>query len=175
MMSSSLRFSQRLDFRLSAASEEEMATMNMLVEGLGDDTLDCIATDHAPHSILEKEVEFDRAANGIIGLESQTAKSMELNFRAIAGFRPSHVSVYILEGVPRPTDDDRDARLQPLRRLRDAHRAPAPHDPPPRPVRRAGGGRARRIRPYLESAMEAKMPCPTGSRPMSCLTISWAA
>lgn len=32
-----LRFSQRLDFRLSAASEEEMATMNMLVEGLGDD------------------------------------------------------------------------------------------------------------------------------------------
>jgi oxygen-independent coproporphyrinogen-3 oxidase len=47
----------------------------------------------------------------IIGLESQTAKSMELNFRAIEKFKPAHISVYILEGVPRPISDDRDARL----------------------------------------------------------------
>lgn len=39
-------------------------------QGLADGTLDAIATDHAPHSELEKEVEFDLAANGIIGLES---------------------------------------------------------------------------------------------------------
>ncbi len=37
---------------------------------LADGTLDAIATDHAPHSILEKELEFDAAANGIIGLET---------------------------------------------------------------------------------------------------------
>ena len=37
---------------------------------LADGTLDAIATDHAPHSILEKEVEFNLAANGIIGLET---------------------------------------------------------------------------------------------------------
>jgi oxygen-independent coproporphyrinogen-3 oxidase len=47
----------------------------------------------------------------IIGLETQTAKSMELDFRAIEKFKPAHISVYILEGVPRPVSDDRDAEL----------------------------------------------------------------
>lgn len=41
-----------------------------LIEGLLDGTVDCIATDHAPHSIHEKEQEFDRAPNGITGLET---------------------------------------------------------------------------------------------------------
>ncbi len=47
-------------------------------QGLADGTLDFIATDHAPHSILEKEVEFDRAANGIIGLETALPLSLRL-------------------------------------------------------------------------------------------------
>jgi len=38
--------------------------------GLRDGTVDAIATDHAPHTIQDKEVEFDYAANGIIGLET---------------------------------------------------------------------------------------------------------
>jgi len=38
--------------------------------GLRDGTIDCIATDHAPHASIEKDVEFDKAANGIIGLET---------------------------------------------------------------------------------------------------------
>jgi dihydroorotase len=38
--------------------------------GLKDDTIDCIATDHAPHSIEEKEVEFDFAPPGLVGLET---------------------------------------------------------------------------------------------------------
>lgn len=38
--------------------------------GLADGTLDCIATDHAPHSLVEKQVEFDVAMNGIVGLET---------------------------------------------------------------------------------------------------------
>ena len=46
--------------------------------GLADGTLDAIATDHAPHSILEKEVEFDAAANGIIGLETALPLSLAL-------------------------------------------------------------------------------------------------
>lgn len=54
------------------------ADVAAIQEGLADDTLDCIATDHAPHSILEKEVEFDRAANGIIGLETAVGLSLEL-------------------------------------------------------------------------------------------------
>jgi dihydroorotase len=42
-------------------------------EGLADGTLDAIATDHAPHSDVEKALEFDVAANGIIGLETAFA------------------------------------------------------------------------------------------------------
>jgi dihydroorotase len=37
---------------------------------LKDGTVDAIATDHAPHTIQDKEVEFEYAANGIIGLET---------------------------------------------------------------------------------------------------------
>jgi dihydroorotase len=54
------------------------ADVEAIQAGLADGTLDCIATDHAPHSILEKEVEFDRAANGIIGLETAVGLSLEL-------------------------------------------------------------------------------------------------
>jgi dihydroorotase len=39
-------------------------------EGLGDGTIDAIATDHAPHSAVEKDLEFDAALNGIVGLET---------------------------------------------------------------------------------------------------------
>ncbi|MGB8658090.1 MAG: dihydroorotase [Candidatus Zixiibacteriota bacterium] len=38
--------------------------------GLADGTIDCIATDHAPHSVEEKEVEFDFAPCGMVGLET---------------------------------------------------------------------------------------------------------
>ncbi len=47
-------------------------------EALRDGTLDAIATDHAPHSILEKEVEFNLAANGIAGLETSLSLSLAL-------------------------------------------------------------------------------------------------
>ncbi|MDY0220192.1 MAG: dihydroorotase [Desulfobacterium sp.] len=49
-----------------------------VIQGLIDGTIDCIATDHAPHSPLEKEVEFDQAAFGIIGLETSLALSLKL-------------------------------------------------------------------------------------------------
>ena len=45
---------------------------------LQDGTLDVIATDHAPHSILQKNVEFDHAANGIIGLETSLPLTLAL-------------------------------------------------------------------------------------------------
>ena len=41
-----------------------------VIEALLDGTIDCIATDHAPHAAHEKEVEFERAPNGITGLET---------------------------------------------------------------------------------------------------------
>jgi dihydroorotase len=46
--------------------------------GLADGTLDAIATDHAPHSVLEKDTEFDVAANGIVGLESALPLILDL-------------------------------------------------------------------------------------------------
>jgi dihydroorotase len=46
--------------------------------GLADGTIDAIATDHAPHSTLEKDTEFNLAANGIIGLESALPLVLEL-------------------------------------------------------------------------------------------------
>jgi len=42
-----------------------------ILEGLKDGTIDCIASDHAPHSIEEKEMEFIYAPNGIVGLETE--------------------------------------------------------------------------------------------------------
>lgn len=44
--------------------------VDAMVEGLVDGTIDAICTDHAPHAIEEKEVEFMYAPNGIIGLET---------------------------------------------------------------------------------------------------------
>jgi dihydroorotase len=41
-----------------------------LLEALADGTIDAIATDHTPHALVEKEGEFDRAASGIVGLET---------------------------------------------------------------------------------------------------------
>lgn len=47
-----------------------------IIEGLKDGTIDCIITDHAPHSEEEKNVELAKAPNGIIGFE--TALSAEI-------------------------------------------------------------------------------------------------
>lgn len=47
-------------------------------QALADGTLDAIATDHAPHSVLEKDVEFNYAANGIIGLETSLSLALRL-------------------------------------------------------------------------------------------------
>ena len=42
-----------------------------VLKGLKDGTIDCIASDHAPHALEEKEAEFEKAPNGIIGLETE--------------------------------------------------------------------------------------------------------
>jgi dihydroorotase len=47
-------------------------------EGLKDGTLDAIASDHAPHTSLEKDLEFEAAAFGLIGLETSLGLSLQL-------------------------------------------------------------------------------------------------
>jgi dihydroorotase len=44
-----------------------------LIEGLRDGTIECVATDHAPHALEEKEVPFEQAAMGVTGLETAFA------------------------------------------------------------------------------------------------------
>jgi dihydroorotase len=52
--------------------------MLALRQGLNDGGIDAIATDHAPHSQLEKEIEFERAAFGVIGLETALGGMLHL-------------------------------------------------------------------------------------------------
>ena len=53
------------------------ADRDAIVEALMDGVVDSIATDHAPHAVHEKEVEFERAPNGITGLETSLGLAIE--------------------------------------------------------------------------------------------------
>jgi len=59
------------------------ADVAALEAGLADGTIDCIATDHAPHAAQDKEVEFDQAAFGIIGLETALPLGLKLVERGV--------------------------------------------------------------------------------------------
>lgn len=65
-------------------TEEDVAA---IIEGIADGTIDAIATDHAPHHIDEKNVEFDKALNGIIGFE--TALSLGITYLV----KPGHITL----------------------------------------------------------------------------------
>jgi len=54
-----------------------------LREGLSSGLIDMIATDHAPHGVTDKEVEFDHAANGILGLQSAVPATLKLVFDGV--------------------------------------------------------------------------------------------
>lgn len=57
-----------------------------IIEALADGTIDTIATDHAPHNIVEKEVTFQHAANGVTGLETSLSLGLAL-------VRNNHISL----------------------------------------------------------------------------------
>ena len=57
------------------------ADRRAVVAALLDGTVDCIATDHAPHASWEKEVEFERAPNGITGLETALGLALRVLHR----------------------------------------------------------------------------------------------
>ncbi len=62
------------------------ADVDAVIEGVKDGTIDCLATDHAPHLAEEKELEFQYAPNGIIGLEC----ALSLYIKALV--EPGHIS-----------------------------------------------------------------------------------
>jgi dihydroorotase len=61
------------------------ADLAALKAALADGTVDCIATDHAPHSPVEKELEFDHAAFGIVGLETALSIMLEIVDEGVIG------------------------------------------------------------------------------------------
>ena len=61
-----------LRFKMNPPLREE-SDRQALIAGLRDGTIDCIATDHAPHALDEKEVPFEEAAFGVTGLETAFA------------------------------------------------------------------------------------------------------
>ena len=52
-----------------------------MIAGLLEGSIDCIATDHAPHAAHEKEQEFERSPNGIVGLETAFGLALSLLHR----------------------------------------------------------------------------------------------
>jgi len=52
------------------------ADIDEILNGLKDGTIDCIASDHAPHSPEEKDAEFEKASYGIVGLETQVGLAL---------------------------------------------------------------------------------------------------
>lgn len=54
------------------------ADIDAIVEGMIDGTVSAIATDHAPHSEVEKDVEFDHASCGVLGLETAVGLTLAL-------------------------------------------------------------------------------------------------
>lgn len=56
----------------------EESDRQALIDALADGTIDCIATDHAPHAASEKDCEFSEAPNGMIGLETALPLMLDL-------------------------------------------------------------------------------------------------
>ena len=78
-----------------------------LLEGLRDGTIDCIATDHAPHAAEDKEVPFEQAAMGVTGLE--TAFAAIHTDLVLTGVLDLGLVVERLGGGAEPFDLDRPA------------------------------------------------------------------
>ena len=117
-----------------------------LIAGLRDGTIECIATDHAPHQAEEKEVPFEQAAMGVTGLET--------------AFAALHTEL-VMPGVDRPRAAGRAARRR-RRPVRD--RAPQPRPGlggqrrPLRPRRRVDGGGGRLREPLAELLVRRQDP-----------------
>lgn len=77
------------NFKMNPPLREE-EDRQALIAGLREGVLDCIGTDHAPHTDYEKDKEFDFAPNGIIGLETALAVSLGVLVRENK-FKLAHV------------------------------------------------------------------------------------
>ncbi len=75
----------------------EIADVEGIQKAVARGVVDAIATDHAPHAADEKELEFEAAANGVVGLETSLALSLRLVWEGVA---PLHRVVAALTAGP---------------------------------------------------------------------------
>lgn len=68
------------DFRMNPPLREQSDKV-ALIEGICDGTIDCIVTDHAPHTTEEKS-NFESAPNGVVGLETSLAAVLDVLFHS---------------------------------------------------------------------------------------------
>ena len=156
--------------------------------GLADGTIDCIATDHAPHTQEAKEAAFDQAPPGMLGL--QTALGLALTELDLPLARGARAPVLATRCHPRGrrrarTAGDRGQPRQPHGHRPHRHlgrrpgcprqpqpqhplRRPHPHrpGPPHPPLRRTGRHRRRAsamIHTLTRMTMHSLRPCPTAS------------
>ncbi len=121
------------------------------VEALVDGTIDCVATDHAPHALSEKEGEFAEAANGIVGLETAVPLLLDRLVRPGVLDLPTLVT----PAQHRPRAAPEPARRQPRPRRRRRR-----HDPRPR----ADAGRWTRPRSARAAATRRSRGSPARAR-----------
>jgi len=86
------------------------ADVDALIEGLKDGTIDIIASDHAPHSIEEKEWEFIYAPFGMVGLETSVGLTLTKLFHT--NFLSLNEIIYKMSINPRKIFKLREARIQ---------------------------------------------------------------
>ena len=88
------------------------ADRDAMIEGILDGVVDAIATDHAPHAMHEKEIEFELAPNGIIGLETALGLCLrwlhgEWKMPLGPGAEPAERAARRAAGFERPRDAGR--------------------------------------------------------------------
>jgi dihydroorotase len=102
------------------------ADRQALLDGLRGGSIDCIATDHAPHTVDDKKVEYDQAAFGIVGLETAVALCLDRLVgegvidlpRLVALLSTNPARVLALPGGSLAVDAPADVTILDLRRKR---------------------------------------------------------
>lgn len=83
------------DFKMMPPLRES-ADVEAMLEGLADRSIDCLATDHAPHTRLDKEEPFEAAASGVVGMETAIPLCWEHLVRAGVVSVPRLVELFSL-------------------------------------------------------------------------------
>lgn len=97
MLTEELLLSRDADYRMNPPLRTE-DDKQAVIEGILDGTIDCIITDHAPHTAAEK-ADFEKAPNGVVGLETSLAAALTAFYHT--GRLPLTAVVRLMHAAPR--------------------------------------------------------------------------